>query len=223
MSAETPRTDDAREITSADDATDASPSLADRWALLSPGIRALVIVGALALALVVILDYAWTPARELNEESDRARTTLRSLRESGEDLPVSVQRAARMLGPIDAPRPAAAGMNGLSELVTDVVEQNEGRNFSFELRFGTKLPTSTLTRIVGRAGPGGRIQKVVGTLDFDASPAATTEIVRQLEAHPAIEAISQLYLTRYEDAELVNVRATLEAWVIGRGGTRGGA
>ena len=46
--------------------------------------------------------------------------------------------------------------------------------------------------------------------------------IRELEADRSIEAISQLYLTRYEETERVNVRATLEAWVLVRS-ARGGA
>ena len=87
--------------------------------------------------------------------------------------------------------------------------------FFFPERFALAYFTSRICSLPGVAGPGRRIEQVIGDLRFDATQTEVMEVVSDLESSPWIDAVSSLRLTRLE-GRMIRVNLSLEAWVNSR-------
>lgn len=192
--------------------------LVDRFLALPPiwriaGVGALVVV-----AMLVAQDHLWPIAEDWNREADRIERTIARGRDLDDALDPRIERIAAALGPIEVPRSAAPGATRLEETVGRICAAYD-LDPKIDGRTGSRLPSgSPLSEVAG-----GRVERLVCELEFAATPSVLMDVVRELEAEPEIESISDLRIERIDDTgrsgAMLDVRLVVEAWVVP---TRGG-
>lgn len=200
----------------------AKPGLLERYLALAPMYR-WAVAGALVLVLWLFAsDYVWPLADDINQQSDRIQRALEegAARDRMIERDASVRSAVTAIGQIAIPRAEKDGTQELAASIDEVMRSNRVTGYSLDVRAGARLPPNVLAEI---AGPGGRIEKVVGELKFDATQEVAARIIAELESRPEIESISRLKLTKRSESERkVTVQLTVEAWIqVDRGGRRG--
>lgn len=194
--------------------------LRSRWESLPPRWRVLLSVAAGALAFVLYMDWVWPVAERWSSDGDRIEAILDRAASNEAQLPRSIRDAVESLGPINAPRSEAEGSIALVTLINEVVARHGSvSSFSLDARAGSRLPSASLQEVVG---PGLRVERVEGDVQFKASPEDAIAIVRALESSPDIESIRRLRLIRDEANRRIEVTMTVEAWVVGSGPARRG-
>ena len=112
-----------------------------------------------------------------------------------------------------------------------IVEEMKINNFPINYKSFKKYSTSNFsydaqrasTRLTGASTSGEKIAKVSGELQFECSPDVFSKIIADIESSPAIESISSIRLQRKEAEKKLNVRMTVDTWVIpGKSATAGG-
>ncbi|HMN95610.1 MAG TPA: hypothetical protein PKC43_02960 [Phycisphaerales bacterium] len=73
----------------------------------------------------------------------------------------------------------------------------------------------------GLVGPGQALERISTEVQFDSSAETAAAIIAELETDPAIDAISRAQISRIAETRTVNVRLTLEAWIVVAGRRRG--
>ncbi|MEE2972025.1 MAG: hypothetical protein VX672_02780, partial [Planctomycetota bacterium] len=127
-----------------------------------------------------------------------------------------VERIATALGPIEVPRSASPGATRLEETVGTILEAHD-LDPKIDARTGSRLAsTSQISEVAG-----GRVERLVCELEFVADPDTLITVIRELEAEPEIESISDLRLERIDDGPRLDISLSVEAWVVPtRGGRR---
>jgi len=202
------------------DRRDAGRSMATRWSALPLRWRRILIAVAAVLAFVLYMDWIWPIAERWNAESDRIEAVLDRAEGNRSQLPSSLESTVESLGPIRIPSTEGEGSIALAETVNAAIRNHPVANFSFDARAGARLPPAALREIA--SGAGERVERVVGEIGFTATPEQAAEIVAELEASPDLESISRLRISRSQTMNRrVDVKMTVEAWVLGsRGGRR---
>lgn len=195
---------------------EAKPSLAARWSALPVRWRWISAAVAAAAVFIAYTDLVWPVAERWNAESDRLEGILDRAEGNVAQLPPSLEAAVEALGPIQVPRTEAEGSLALAEAITKAIGSQPVGNFSFDARAGSRLPPAALREIV--SGSGQRVERVVGEVGFTATPEQAAAIIAELESSPEIESISRLRMVRSQSDRKVDVKMTVEAWILtGRG------
>ena len=194
----------------------AKPSLAARWNALPVRWKWISAAVAAAVAFIAYTDLIWPIAERWNAESDRIEAILDRAEGNVAQLPPSLEAAVEALGPIQVPRTEAEGSLALAETITAAIGGQPVSNFSFDARAGSRLPPAALREIVSSSGQ--RVERVVGEVGFTATPEQAAAIIAELESSPEIESISRLRMVRSQTDRKVDVKMTVEAWILtGRG------
>lgn len=192
------------------------PSLASRWNALPVRWKWISAAVAAAVVFIAYTDLVWPIAERWNAESDRLEKILDRAEGNVAQLPPSLEAAVEALGPIQVPRTEAEGSLALAETITAAIGNQPVANFSFDARAGSRLPPAALREIV--SGTGQRVERVVGEVGFTATPEQAAAIIAELESSPEIESISRLRMVRSQTDRKVDVKMTVEAWILtGRG------
>ena len=104
----------------------------------------------------------------------------------------------------------------MATAVVEIVKKYSTTNFSYDAQRAS-------TRLSGVSANGEKIAKVSGELQFECSADVFSKIVADIESSPAIESISSIRLQRKEAEKKLDVRMTIDTWVIpGKSATAGG-
>lgn len=115
----------------------------------------------------------------------------------------------RAFGEVRIPDVNKSGAD-LGRAINDLLKEHRLSNDSFTLGAPRPLPRDTLSQIA----TGDRRAKFInGELRFESSLQTAATVIRQLESHPDIEAVSSVLLRRV-DRHKVEVQITVESWVI---------
>jgi type II secretory pathway component PulM len=194
-------------------------SLAERWAALPLRWKRLLLAVAAVLLFVLYRDWVWPVAEKWNAESDRIEAVLDRAEGNRSQLPSSLAATVESLGPIRIPSTEGEGSIALAETVNAAIRSHPVTNFSFDARAGARLPPAALREIA--SGAGERVERVVGEIGFTATAEQAAEIIGELEASPDLESISRLRISRSQTMDRrVDVKMTVEAWVLGSRGRR---
>lgn len=190
-------------------ATFKTSSITARVMALQPRARwALVAVAAIAL-YVVVDDYCWSTARDLDRKADRLQSLLDRGAAMNAPMPREVERAVLAYGAVEPPDSEAQSSQALAAAVSEVVKRHNIQNYAFEARSGGKLPSAALSSVVG---PGQRVERIFGELSFDVAPGDVAKILEDLERSPAIDAIAQVRMNWREEKKKLDVKLSVEAW-----------
>lgn len=192
------------------------PSLAARWNALPVRWKWISAAVAAAIVFIAYTDLVWPIAERWNAESDRLEKILDRAAGNVAQLPPSLEAAVEALGPIQVPRTEAEGSLALAETITAAIGNHPVANFSFDARAGSRLPPAALREIVSSSGQ--RVERVVGEVGFTATPEQAAAVIAELESSPEIESISRLRMVRSQTDRKVDVKMSVEAWILtGRG------
>ena len=166
------------------------------------------------VAVVVFLAWDSSIAQLADTWSGRADELERRINIVNAPLVLtsSSRNAITAFGAVELPRDKATGTNRLTEAVQEILAGHSVRNDDFKRTNTSKMRSGSLP---GVAGPGRRIEQVIGDLRFDATQTEVMEVVSDLESSPWIDAVSSLRLTRLE-GRMIRVNLSLEAWVNSR-------
>lgn len=192
--------------------------LLDRYTRMPRSLR-WGIVAIAGIALFLLADSTvWALARTWSDRASAIQGALDDARTKKASLDNDLRSAVIAHGAIKLPDDEAEGSSALAEAVNAVMNEYPGVvNFSYDSRGSARLPATALRGLIGA---GQRASKVIGELQFDAPPEQATAIIAALESHPDVEAINRITIRRHEGVRRVNVRATVEAWVVSAGNER---
>ena len=91
-----------------------------------------------------------------------------------------------------------------SQVATDKVS-----SYTFQTRTGGKLPKAASDA----AGIASRVERLIGEVNFVASPQDTFGFIQSLEASPAVDALGSVRMDWDDKAKKLSVRLMAEAWV----------
>ena len=146
-----------------------------------PLVRAGISVVAALVAYTFLDDYPWALARSWSAEADHVQKVLHEGARNEEDLPGKVRDAIAVYGRLDLPGSEAEGANALSIAVKDAAKKNKVSSYTFQTRTGGKLPKAASDA----AGITSRVERLIGEVNFVASPQDTFGFIQSLESSPA--------------------------------------
>ncbi len=183
----------------------------DRFRTQRPVVR-LAIIAVGALCLYTFLDeYPWALARHWSQQADHMQEVMREGAAHEEPLPSKVRDAIAVYGQLDIPGSEAEGANALSLAVNEAARKNKVLTYTFQTRSGGKLPKSASAAL----GLSGRIERLVGEVNFTATPQDTFGFMQSLEASAAVDAIGSVRMDWDPKLKRVVVRLMAESWVTG--------
>ncbi|MAD18722.1 MAG: hypothetical protein CMJ52_00650 [Planctomycetaceae bacterium] len=200
MSARNPSADGQRE-----------PDLVDRFLELSPMWK---LIGAAALMLIAVLvwdEYVRPTTEAWNAESARIERTIERARTVDRTTDPKIEQLATALGPIEVPRSAAPGATRLESTISEICSQYKVVP-KIDGRTGSKLPSNSPLSTMA----GGRVERIICELEFIADAETAIDVIRDLEAEPEIESISELRLDLIDDGPDLEIRIVVEAWIVPR-------
>lgn len=194
---------------------DRNPTLA-RFRSLSRGGKIAVAAVAVLLSWVALEQWSWSWARAWADECERIEQALADSRQLAAGADAVAVTGAELYGPVEPPTGESEGAEAMAQAVVEVVKRHGTTNFTYDAQRAS-------SRLAGGATVGGsqRLSKVSGEVQFEATPAETAKIVADLEANPAIEAVSALRIQKRENEGKVVVRLTVESWVYAAARTPG--
>jgi hypothetical protein len=174
-----------------------------------PIVRAVISVVAALVVYTFLDDYPWALARSWSAEADHVQKVLHEGARNEEELPVKVRDAIAVYGRLDLPGSEAEGANALSIAVKDAAKKNKVSSYTFQTRTGGKLPKAASDA----AGIASRVERLIGEVNFVASPQDTFGFIQSLEASPAVDALGSVRMDWDDKAKKLSVRLMAEAWV----------
>ena len=194
---------------------DRNPTLAQIRSLPTAG-RYGVIALAILAAYFAVDSWSWNWARTWNLEADRIQKILSDsakITANSSDTPAI---GPETFGPVLPIGSESEGAQSMATAVVEIVKKYSTTNFSYDAQRAS-------TRLSGVSANGEKIAKVSGELQFECSADVFSKIVADIESSPAIESISSIRLQRKEVEKKLNVRMTVDTWVIpGKSATAGG-
>jgi hypothetical protein len=175
-----------------------------------PIVRAGISVVAALVVYTFLDDYPWALARSWSAEADHVQKVLHEGARNEEELPGKVRDAIAVYGRLDLPGSEAEGANALSIAVKDAAKKNKVSSYTFQTRTGGKLPKAASDA----AGIASRVERLIGEVNFVASPQDTFGFIQSLEASPAVDALGSVRMDWDDKAKKLSVRLMAEAWVI---------
>ena len=194
---------------------DRNPTLAQIRSLPTAG-RYGVIALAILVAYFAVDSWSWSWARAWDLEADRIQKILSDsakITANSSDTPAI---GPETFGPVLPIGSESEGAQSMATAVVEIVKKYSTTNFSYDAQRAS-------TRLSGVSANGEKIAKVSGELQFECSADVFSKIVADIESSPAIESISSIRLQRKEVEKKLNVRMTVDTWVIpGKSATAGG-
>ena len=194
---------------------DRNPTLAQIRSLPTAG-RYGVIALAILAAYFAVDSWSWSWARAWDLEADRIQKILSDsakITANSSDTPAI---GPETFGPVLPIGSESEGAQSMATAVVEIVKKYSTTNFSYDAQRAS-------TRLSGVSANGEKIAKVSGELQFECSADVFSKIVADIESSPAIESISSIRLQRKEVEKKLNVRMTVDTWVIpGKSATAGG-
>jgi hypothetical protein len=179
------------------------------------------IAGGGAIVLFFLYsDYVLGTASRWNAEADRREQSLARAKSinDGSRINKPLEQAIQAIGEVEVPADEAATSAALKQTVSDVLKKFTVSNDRYTTATPGKLPRGTMGGILN----GREARYISGNLEFETSDESAPAIIAALESSPAVESISALRITRAGGGgasnRRVNVRLTLEAWVIAAAG-----
>ncbi len=208
-----PMTRDDSSITAA---SEHKPSLAARWNALPARWKWISAAAAAAIAFIAYTDLVWPIAERWNAESARIEKILDRAEGNVAQLPPSLEAAVE----VARADPGASNRGrGIARARRDDHRRDRqpaGRELLLRCASRIAPPPAALREIV--SGTGQRVERVVGEVGFTATPEQAAAIIAELESSPEIESISRLRMVRSQTDRKVDVKLTVEAWILaGRG------
>lgn len=173
-----------------------------------------VAIAVVALGGFMLLDSVlWPIADGLNRRADRLELALTRAADRAEGLPDEVVEAAVAHGPNQVPLTEKAGKERLAAAVAEILKK---KNISAgqDVRPAQPLPASVM---------GGSMAKSVAEIRFEGTPDAVLSVLTELDASPAIDAISDVRLNYNTGTKRVGVQLSVEKWGTVQKTARGGA
>jgi hypothetical protein len=174
-----------------------------------PIVRAGISVVAALVVYTFLDDYPWALARSWSAEADHVQKVLHEGARNEEELPGKVRDAIAVYGRLDLPGSEAEGANALSIAVKDAAKKNKVSSYTFQTRTGGKLPKAASDA----AGIASRVERLIGEVNFVASPQDTFGFIQSLEVSPAVDALGSVRMDWDDKAKKLSVRLMAEAWV----------
>ena len=195
---------------------DRNPTLAQIRSLPPAG-RYVVIALALLAAYFAVDSWSWSWARQWNADADRIEKILNDSAEIAANSESAPSTGPETFGPVFPIGSESEGAQSMATAVVEIVKKYSTTNFSYDAQRSS-------ARLSGVSAGGEKIAKVSGELQFECSADVFSKIVADIESNPAIESISSIRLQRKEAEKKLNVRMTVDTWVIpGRPTSSGGA
>jgi hypothetical protein len=178
------------------------------------------IAGGGAIVLFFLYsDYVLATASGWNAEADRREQSLARARSINDGARINkpLEHAIEAIGEVELPADEAATSAALNQTVSDVLKKFQVSNDRYTPATPGKLPRGTMGSILN----GREARYISGNFEFETTDENAPAIIAALESSPAIESIGALRITRAGSGasnRRVNVRLTLEAWVIAAAG-----
>ncbi|MBL9140827.1 MAG: hypothetical protein JNK53_03070, partial [Phycisphaerae bacterium] len=173
-----------------------------------------------ALAVVafyfVVDEYSWSLARRWESEGDRIERALARSSARKSLVTPDLVRSVSVFGPVEPPGTSDQDRIELGNAINEIFKRHHVTASSFDSRAAQRLkdPEGIVFGGIG-------IDRVQAEVKFEVTPEELPKVLAEIEAHPAIEAISTLRLQRTPDAtKRMQVQATIEAWVQASRGNR---
>ena len=194
---------------------DRNPTLAQIRSLPTAG-RYGVIALAILAAYFAVDSWSWNWARTWNLEADRIQKILSDSAKITANSSDTPSIGPETFGPVLPIGSESEGAQSMATAVVEIVKKYSTTNFSYDAQRAS-------TRLSGVSANGEKIAKVSGELQFECSADVFSKIVADIESSPAIESISSIRLQRKEAEKKLDVRMTIDTWVIpGKSSTAGG-
>ncbi len=194
---------------------DRNPTLAQIRSLPTAG-RYGVIALAILAAYFAVDSWSWSWARAWDLEADRIQKILSDSAKITANSSGTPSIGPETFGPVLPIGSESEGAQSMATAVVEIVKKYSTTNFSYDAQRAS-------TRLSGVSANGEKIAKVSGELQFECSADVFSKIVADIESSPAIESISSIRLQRKEVEKKLNVRMTVDTWVIpGKSATAGG-
>jgi len=133
-------------------------------------------------------------------------------------LTSTVKNAVSSFGTVELPRDKSDGASALTEAVHEILGNHRVKDDEFTRTKTTRMKSGSLPGI-GNAGE--HIEQVIGDLRFEATQEEVLNVISELESSPWIDTISNVRLTK-QDARMIRVDLSVEAWVVSTSQRRGG-
>jgi type II secretory pathway component PulM len=117
-------------------------SIVARIMALPPRTRWMLGAIAAVALYVVVDDYCWSTARDLDRQADRLQALLDRGAAMNAPMPREVERAVLAYGIVEPPESEAQSSQALAAAVSEVVKRHNIQNYAFEARSGGKLPSA---------------------------------------------------------------------------------
>lgn len=163
------------------------------------------------LAFLIWAQFLEPTSTAWSETADRMESDLARTSESISLDPRS-RNAAMTYGAIALPDTKSDGSQALIELVQYIMSGQGIKNDTFYQGQSNTIKASSLP---GIAGPGEKIERIKGELDFTTTPDKAIRVIADLESHPGIESVTSIRIDKAGNKD-VRTRLSLEAWVRSR-------
>lgn len=170
--------------------------------------------GSVLVGWWVCEDTVWSMASRYSEQAEDLRALLGRGRDQVEGGLRSVQESVVAHGRVLPPRRSAEGSAALAQAANRVIASHQPgvTNYKYDARTGGRMPPSVLRGVVGA---GQRVERVLGELEFEATPAIVSKVIADLEASADVDAIASIRLNRIDASKRLRAKLIIEAWVIG--------
>ena len=167
------------------------------------------------IALFLIWDTLIRPAKwAMDSKADKLEQEVQAVR-NNDALAEELRRQRDVIiniGRVTPPRSDSEGRDAMTVAFYEVVldeEYDSVRKYAFDVTSEGRIPDAISREI---AGPGRKLARLNGEVNFEASPEDTIRIVRDFEQRPDIESVSEVRIKRI-GGRMLEVHLKLEAWV----------
>ena len=179
----------------------------------------LVIIGFAGLLLLGVAE-TWRMSDEIRQETEVLVEQINRTSNAKSNLRPAFRNQVQALGSMRLPDrklSTLAAERNIFNSLNEILQSYKAEMISIDLSPGANLPMSAAPGI--KRGPGEKLAKIIGRIEFDCAEDVATKVVRAIEDNPEIYSISRLQISRYNSGQeefrrLVNVDITLESWVM---------
>ena len=188
------------------------PGAIDRFRALPRAMRWLIVAAAFSVIALVwanIID----PAREsLANQSARIEQDVAAI-QAGQRFLRELENQARrrqivLLGPVSLPSDEQAIGERMSQAVVEILERHNTRVGDLRRNQGRRMPQTVADTLTGSSD---RVVRLTLDLRFEAETETASDIIRDLEAHQHINAITSISMAKAGGRRL-QISVVVESW-----------